>query len=283
MAEEKEIKEKKIPLPNKIVKVVPNKKSTSFIPDTNHQASFLAPRAGNEFVCPYLRNGQLKNILTNEEKEYIEEMIGEDLSIYKKHDNFWLNFKFDLGKDIEYLDLNSPIDYIKYKILLAWPALIATSKDMVETRRSYKYYMIDSAYETVEKARENDIEQEAWLTFSELKTNRPKMIQVLALYGKKVATNSTDDFISTQISDIFRKDLKSMQEFVDKVTDPDFDYRILIEEAVDKSALVRNRNYYFLPEGDKIANSTDELIDYLKSPKNQEVYMLIEQRVKNAT
>lgn len=273
---------KEFELPEKVVKVVPNIKPTAFIPNTDHVASFLAPRARKEFVVPYLRNGQLKNILTKEEKDKLEQLLNEDLSVYKKHDNFWLSFKFDIGKETVFLDLSNPIQYIQYKLLLAWPSIVSPTKDKKDERPTYKYYIVDTEYETVEKAMEDDIEEQAWTTFAELKNDRNKMINVLKLYGKNVGSNATDKFISTQISEQFRKGTVQMQEFVDMVNDPDFEIKILIERAVDANALVRRRSHYFLPEGDKLAASTSQMVEYLKDAKHQDVFMLIEQRTKNA-
>lgn len=278
--------EKKFSLPNRVIKVVPNIKATAFIPDTNHVAAFLAPRANKRYVVPYhSRSGQLKNILTNEEKELLEKELKIDLSIYKKpkEENFWLNYELILGKDTLFLHLDKPMDYIAWKLCLALEKDFAPSEAKVQDKASYSYYLVDIEEEVEEKAAKADIEEQAWMAYAELKKDRTKMIQVLSLYGKKVNPKTTSDsFLSTSISDIFKRSLSAMKDFVDTVNDPDFDYKVLIEKAVNEGALVRRKNNYFLPEGDKLAASTQQMVDYLRDTKNQDVYMLIEQRVKNA-
>ena len=71
------------------------------------------------YVVPQLRSGQLVDVLTKDEKEFLENVLGLDdgaLSVYKVENNYWKSFKVTLGKADNYLDLSNPIDYIKYKL-----------------------------------------------------------------------------------------------------------------------------------------------------------------------
>ena len=85
------------------------------------------------FVVPTLRStGQYKNILTNAEKDFLEEALGLDynaLSVYKKENNYWDNYmvRIDDAKVGLHLDLSDPEDYIKYKVLLANSDFVAPS------------------------------------------------------------------------------------------------------------------------------------------------------------
>ena len=66
--------------------------------------------------------GSYKNILTKEEKDFLEDYLGLEfnaLSIYKKVDNYWDNFSIRLTKQGITLNLLDPNDYIKYKVLRA--------------------------------------------------------------------------------------------------------------------------------------------------------------------
>ena len=86
----------------------------------------MAENAIRTFVVPKLASGMFVNVLTDKEKTFLEEIMGLEynaLSIYKKVDNFWDDAndsgisKVRLSKQDNYLDLSSPEDYIKYKIL----------------------------------------------------------------------------------------------------------------------------------------------------------------------
>lgn len=290
MEEVKEIKDFK--LPNKTVKVVPLIKPTSFIPNVNHVAAHTAPRAKKSYVVPLHRNGNMANVLNDAEKEFFEDTDRSglsfskgDLSVYKKPDseNFWKNFEVELDKDTVTLDLSNPMDYMKYKLLLLWDKEIAKNKAESSKRSTYKYYLIDQDEEMKYEIEEASIEERAWELFSEVKRDRAKMIEILSLYGKKVDERTTsDDFMIAELRKIMKKTKSEMIRFIETIEDEDFDYKVMIEKAVRTGALNRNRNNYFLPEGDLVASNTPAMIKYLKDAKNQDTYMLIEERIKNA-
>lgn len=91
----------------------------------------MSENATRTFTVPILESsGRFKNVLTNEEKAYLEEVMGLEyntLSIYKKDDNFWENYTVRLTKGDTFLDLSDPNDYIKYKVLLANSDFVAAS------------------------------------------------------------------------------------------------------------------------------------------------------------
>ena len=90
----------------------------------------MAENAIRYYTVPQLQSGKYVNVLTNDEKEFLEETMGLEvnaLSIYKKENNYWDNFKIRLTKHDTVLDLSYPDDYIKYKVLLANEDMIAKS------------------------------------------------------------------------------------------------------------------------------------------------------------
>ena len=90
----------------------------------------MAENAVKYFTVPQLESGKLVNILTDDEKEFLEDIMGLEfnaLSIYKKENNYWSNKQVRLLKQDNILDLSDPEQYIKYKILLANKDEIAPS------------------------------------------------------------------------------------------------------------------------------------------------------------
>ena len=79
--------------------------------------------AFRKFTVPIIESsGAYVNVLTNDEKTYLEKSMGLEpnaLSVYLKRDNYWANYSVRLTKGDNYLDLSIPDDYIKYKVLLA--------------------------------------------------------------------------------------------------------------------------------------------------------------------
>lgn len=108
----------------------------------------MSERAIRIFVVPKLTSGVYVNVLTKNEKAFLEQAMGLEynaLSIHKKENNFWddsnpngIN-RVRLTKQDTYLDLSNPEDYIKYKILLANKDFIAPSLQAMQDmpRASY--------------------------------------------------------------------------------------------------------------------------------------------------
>ena len=61
----------------------------------------MAENAVRYFTVPKLSSGMYVNVLTDKEKEFLEEVMGLEyntLSIYKKVDNYWENNMVRLTK-----------------------------------------------------------------------------------------------------------------------------------------------------------------------------------------
>ena len=105
----------------------------------------MAETSTRTYVVPMLRSGQLKDVLTKEEKAFLESYLGlEDnaLSVYNVENNFWKKFKVTVRKDGDSLDLSDGMDYIRYKVLLANTDLIAPSMQALEDRPKSTYEFV---------------------------------------------------------------------------------------------------------------------------------------------
>ena len=114
-------------LPNEIVVIryINRNRGMAANVDKNHVISGgLMSKAVRKFCTPLMRNGSIANILTADEKEYLESITGLNLSVYG---DFWNNFRVALHKEDanNRLDLSNPMDYISYKILLIGSITIA--------------------------------------------------------------------------------------------------------------------------------------------------------------
>lgn len=102
----------------------------------------MAENATRTFVVPMLSSGRYVNVLTDDEKDFLEDIMGlpkNAMSIYKKVDNFWDDTneagisKVTLRKQDNYLNLANVEDYIRYKILIANKDYIAPSRSFRDT------------------------------------------------------------------------------------------------------------------------------------------------------
>lgn len=274
-------------LPNKKVELRPLKKSTAFIPDTKHEASFLAPRAKRRYSAPIGRNGQYVSFLTQEEINFLESdesglgLAKNQLSFYKKENNYWDEFFVELGKLSEIWDLSDPINYIKYKMLLANKDDIAESTKLAKRKPTYKYAFVDLEEVVAEQAREVDLEESAWEHFSKIKKSRTKMINILKLFGKRASDNSSDDFLKTEIRNIMESQ-NGYEKFVNACTDEDFDLKVQVEDALIQGVLVKDRNKYMFADGELLGVDLFDTIKTLKDPKNQNTLLMLKTKLKNS-
>lgn len=280
-----EVKTVKFKLPNKKILVKPIIKATPFISDTNHVASFLAPNAHNRYCVPVARNGNYVNILTNEEKEYFESpesgtsFKSNDLSVYKKEDNFWESFEIRLGKETKELNLSDPIDYITYKVLLANKDIICDNVDKQFLKVSYKYVLVDAEEELVKKSSESETKMDAYIKFNEIKNSRVKMINFIKVMGKAVAPNSSDDFLKTEIMNLIESKGGSAK-FLEIMNDPFFEVKVTFRDSVRQGLIIKRDGAFFTKDLKELGRSESQVIEHLADPLNQDTLILLESKLK---
>lgn len=268
-------------LQNKKIVVEPNIRPTAFIQDTNHKASFLAPSAKNRYPLPIdKKTGKYKQVLTEKEQKELEGIFKRSLSVYERNDNFWDGFEVLLSKLPKTLNLKDPSDFIAYKILKAYPRIIAESKDKLKDKLTYKYYFKDEEAEALVDAEKTDYEEKVWELFGQIKKDRVKMMNFFKITGKNVSSSTTDAFMISKIKDTYIKGSEeNMKFFYDTLNNSNFETRVLISKCIENRSLVKEGSKYYLQEGDELASTYDQLVRYLESDKNQNIRVLLEERV----
>ena len=274
-------------LPDKKIRIVPNKKGTAFIPDTSHPASFLMDGCKNVYVVPQLRNGQLQNPLTDEEKDFFENSSESglsfeagELSIYKKKDNFWNNFSVELGKSSKTLDLSNPYDYFEYKVLLLNSEFVAPDYDSRNDKRTYKYYLVDDLDEAKSKSAEYGKEAAAWRYFDEVTKDRAKVRSVLRLMGNSTSTDDSDDFLAKELGSII-KNPGGIDRFLSIVEDGDIDLKMFIHQALEIRALTYKKGNYYLNGKTSPIGDFDAVVKFFKEDDNSELMVTIKAKIKS--
>lgn len=242
--------------------------------------------ATRKFCVPLLRNGGLKNVLTNEEKEFFEEghFRGVNLSIYS---DFWKTQYVSLEKLDTILDLSVPEDYIKYKILLAWDTVIAPSLHQYknENKGTYQFYITKSGEELKDRSKKLDLIKTAWKEYYKLEDNKDALVSIIYLMtGKKLSDNSTMEFINTEVETLVDTRTK---DFLALVEDPNFETKTLIALAENIGIILKKNGKYETVDGLTLAKqgeiaSLPNAVNYLIDPKNHEVRDLIQARIKNS-
>jgi hypothetical protein len=249
----------------------------------------MANSASRTFTVPMLRSGELVNVLTNQEKDFLEAYMGLDknaLSVYLKRDNYWSNKQVRLTKYDTHLDLSQPEDYIKYKILLSNKDYIC--QDLVtlrdKKRETYQFVIINDG-EEIQQTNENlSILMEAFMKLGELSSNKQilKLI-VETMSTRPISKDSKLEFIKAQAGEQVKANPKL---FLSIAMDPYLKTKVLLSEALEYG-IVRKRNdlYYLIATGEPLcemgAESTlDVAAKYLNAPKRQEVKLTIEAKLK---
>ena len=290
--EEVEVQESNSVLRNELVYVKPNLRLSGWVKNPKHRAHFMMDGTNKTYMAPLLRNGSIKNVLTDKEKDFLEEalqMDKNDLSVYKKpDDNFWVTFKVDVSKDTLQLDLSVPYDFIKYKILLANTDFIAPSIKEVKNKATYKFYIERPSEVNAMKAEELDNTTKAWELYGTISSDKGKMLDFLRVYGEinKSARSSAHGLDSKSSVELVKKTLAPIVQdnlavFISILEDPKYDSKLLLSKAVQTGLIERkNSSYHDKGESRAFAVSFQKAVEYLDHPENGDYRQLIETQIK---
>ena len=270
-----------------IVRFVP--KENDNIVDRKHVAfGGMMDGAVRGFTVPVLSNGTYKNVLTDNEKTFLEEVLGLEvngLSVYNKKDNYWDNFLIKLTKQDTILDLSDPEDYIKYKVLLANKDLIAPSmKQLREARRAtYEYVIMEPNEEFSDSRNRVNNTMKCYEEFGAIKDKFDILRCIIeTVDGRTVASNTKIEFLQAKATDLIASNPKL---FLETITDPLLNTKVLIKKAVEANLISkRGEYYYFREDGSPLCGPNEDptftiAARYLSLPENQELKFAVEAKL----
>lgn len=285
MTEEIEVKKFKPPTNKIIVKPIMRARNP-LVSDPKHEAFFLFGSASIDYCLPTDRHNNLINPFTSKaEQHWLEKELDLDLNYHKAKDNYWNVIKVRLGKDNKILNLQNPKHYIEYLLLRANKLYIAPSGDKMFDRATYRYALVSEEFETKKTVKSADLKIEAYKALGKLEDDKSAMLNFLKVYGNKVSKVSKKEFLLSEISKIVDEDIKG---FLAVIRDKDnYELKLLIAEGVEIGAINKQGRKYFLPGGDPLCGEGDSpilknVIEYLKSPAQQDIYTTIKARVENS-
>lgn len=237
----------------------------------------MAENATRFFTVPKLSSGMYVNVLTDKEKEFLEEVMGLEynaLSIYKKVDNYWENNMVRLTKQDNILNLANPEDYIKYKILLANTNFIAPSLDILTDypKATYQFVIIVEGAE-VKNAKDNmSVTMRCYKEFGKIE-NDIDILRVLVetIDGRPTSQNVKIEFLQTKINSLIQADSKL---FLKTITDPYLSTKVLIKKSIEAGLISNRGNYLYLKQDNSpLCESNQEPLlsiaaQYLNNPKH---------------
>ena len=279
-----EIKESVFTLPNKVitVKYIKRKKGMASNVSEDHVISGgMLSGSVKRFQAPLLRNGSIKNVLSNEEKQYLENVTGLDLSIYG---DFWSNHFVSLLKDDNTFDLNNPMDYISYKILINLKDDIAESWSDRSKKQTYQFVITTSEEEFTEKKQGFDNKKEAFKLYGKIEDDKDKLIGILKLLmNKPVSKDATLGWVQGQVEEFLDK---KPEAFVALLKDTKLETKLLLSQAENAGIVKVSGSKYSTTDGLNLCESGqvasfENAVNYLDNPKHQEVRNIIEAKLSS--
>ena len=265
------------------------KKSTLITNEKHIEYGGMISGSKRIFTVPMLRNGVYPNILTNDEKEYLEQIMGLEyntLSVYKTKDNFWDNFQVVLGKEDTYFDLSIPMDYIKYKVLLTNTDFICPSLEELRDRykETYQYVLINEGEETEEADARISTTMKCYQEFGKIEEDVDRMRVIVETMDRRPTAKTVSIvFLKNKINDLIQQDSR---KFISIITDPLLGTKVLIKKGIEFGVISKRGEYYYLRKDNSPlceANENPNLLTaakYLNNPKHQEIKFTIEAQTK---
>lgn len=272
-----------------IVRYLP--KESSMISNPKHVFyGGMAENAVRIFTVPILESsGAFVNVLTNDEKNFLEEVMGLDqnaLSIYLKENNYWSNYTVRLTKSDSYLDLSNPEDYIKYKVLLTNRDFIAPSLAALQDRprATYQFVLIAENEETKEANKQLTASMEAYMLLGQYQKEKDLLKFVAETMDSKPISSKADiSFIMGVLQQKIQSDPKM---FVSLMKDPLLATKVMIQNSIEAGFIRKRGDFLYLTADNSPLCEINEdptlnmAAKYLNAPKHQEIKFTLEAKLK---
>lgn len=242
------------------------------------------------YDVPMTSSGVAK-ILTKEEQEFLEQEIDNTrtkgwLSPYAKVQGVWTGkgrYQLEIPSSGIELDLNNPLDYIKYKIACS------ISEDIAPTyaEREHKKYIFYMEFKSnTEKTTEEKIDKlmRANAYFNDIKDSRSKMRNLWLLINKGsssiVPLDITTIVLKTRLFEYINERTNMFLTIIDA---EDLEYKIAYYRALETGTFEQN-GLEIRASGKVIGTSMNDCIIYIKEIKSnvedQKTYLEFANRLK---
>lgn len=254
----------------------------------------MAENAKRTFVVPRLTSGRYVNVLTDEEKDFLEDIMGlevNSMSIYNKVNNFWDDSndtgisRVTLLKQDNYLDLSDPEDYIRYKILLANKDLIAPSMKVLEDfpKATYQFVIISEGDEIKAAKKGMTTIMQCYTMYGKLEDDADALRVIIeTLTGVTIHPNTKKEFLQAKINELIQGNSKM---FLKVASDPLLQTKVLIKKSIEAGLIAHRGNQYYIKSGNIPMCEDGEptlnvAAQWLNIPKNQDTKFSLEAKLQ---
>lgn len=224
------------------------------------------PKCYNGVGSYLTRSGSVYTGLDEETRIRLEKELGYGEGTLLNTSPFWEMFYVKIPRDGIVLDTKRPEDELKY-LFLKNHKQVANGLNKITA--STDYVLINKDSEAEESNKRNKVKREAYKAMD--KMSLEDMRKCLRVFGIKSDTIS-NELVENKVSDIIEN---QPQDFINRwVKNPDKELNFIVEAAIAKNVIRKNRTQYFFGT-DMIGNGIDDCIAYLKDKKNADILTVI--------
>jgi len=246
------------------------------------------------FVCPITSNGSFERVLDDNEQSYLEEVMGLEtnaLSVHRKTDNFWddSNERFmayiDLGKDDVKLDLSDPMDYIKYKILLAYEDIVAPSREALSMipRDTYQFVITSDEEDVLAETSKMNKTMECYKLLGKYEDDYDKLKFIVeSIESKPLSGGTKIEWLRARCNELIQH---NNSNFLSVAKDSYINTKVFIKKCVAKGIIYTRDTAFYATDGDiplcdKGEKATlNNASKYLNNPANKNLLMNLQAKI----
>jgi hypothetical protein len=275
----------KSPLVNKTVTIFPIKRNGGWLPP-DHDGSALNSGAKIKKTGLLYDGDTRKRIdpLNDAEREWFY-LNGKELGIQDgdlschKPINFWTKFGVDLSRDPLTLNLFDPMDFLRYKYLLAQIDIIAPSWEKRFDKGTYRFAIRDYDVEASTNVKKIAKEKEVNRHFYKIENDEFKLRALLKMYyytkgtKRSIPSNANINNLTNDVYELIKNDLDKIYEII---MDPTFETKLLVHESVDSGKITKLSGSEYQIDGQDDVLTLTELVKFLEDKKNQHIKLKLE-------
>lgn len=227
----------------------------------------------HDYIAPYFtRSGNIYTGLTPEEARRFEKALGYPEGHLSPVSPYWTTFAIKIGRDDLKLNTDNPADEMKY-IFLKNHKRVANGVDQITPATDYVLINQDVEAEVANKR--SRVKKDALLATT--KMTLEEMRKALRVFGMRPDTMS-NELVEAKLNEIVERE---PEKFMSRwVNNKDKEITFVIEEAISKNIIRKNRAQYYFGT-DLIGNGLDDVIAYLQDKKNQDIKLAIMSEIQS--